>query len=421
VKVATADRTSHDTPPAATAEDLEVPSGLAHVATASFLASRISPTAGFWIALAGGLALARIGQERGARIGYGASIAAMLQTVAVMGPIRFGVPFTQALTAPLLGRLEARGRSASTQILACAAIRLVQTAIFVAFAVLVLVGGVDAYTDTYDSVASWMPLLPEGTRAALIATGVGLLAWAAFASTVQVLVYRRGLHGWPPDSAGELRDAGPEPSDPGHRRFDPRAVALAAAIAFALLLSSTRWPLLVGVAAWLAIAWWAARGDRDVIGVGLAIAGTLALGIFVFAMTGGAGFDLALRRASRASLLVLVATWLRAAAGAPGLREVSRRTLRRLRALPATHEASIVLDELGTGRQLVPAAGSLLEELRPVPKTPIPVLDAVFRWVVAESARFRAVPHEVAARLRARPIDGFLVLLALAPLAVFAV
>jgi hypothetical protein len=100
---------------------------------------------------------------------------------------------------------------------------------------------------------------------------------------------------------------------------------------------------------------------------------------------------------------------------------VSRRTLRRLRALPATREASVVLDELGTGRQLAPAATSLLEELRPVPKTPIPVLDAVFRWVVAESARFRAVPHEVAVRLRARPLDAVLVLLALAPLAALTV
>jgi hypothetical protein len=416
--VAAVDGTSHEAPSAVTDGDLEAPSGLAHVATASFLASRISPTAGFWIALAGGLALARIGQERGARVGYGASIAAMLQTVAVMGPIRFGIPFTQALTAPLLGRLEARGRPASAQILACAAIRLVQTAVFVAFAVLVLVGGVDAYTDTYDSVASWMPLLPEGTRAALIATGVGLLAWAAFASTVQVLVYRRGLHRWPSDSPHESRDAAREPLDEGRRRFDPRAVALAAAIAFALLMSSTRWPLLAGVTAWLAVAWWAARADRDVIAVGLAIAGTLAIGIFVFAVIGGAGLDLALRRASRAGLLVLVATWLRAAAGAAGLREVSRRTLRRLRALPATREAAIVLDELGTGRQLGPAASSILEELRPVPKRPIPVLDAVLRWVVAESSRFRAVPHDIAVRLHARPLDAVLVFLALAPLAV---
>jgi hypothetical protein len=119
-----------------------------------------------------------------------------------------------------------------------------------------------------------MPLLPEGTRAALITTAVALFAWAAFASTVQVLVYRRGLHAWPLGSAQELRDAGPEPSDPGHRRFDPRAVALAAGIAFALLLSSTSWPLLAAVAAWLAVAWWAARGDRDVVRVGLAITGT---------------------------------------------------------------------------------------------------------------------------------------------------
>ena len=66
-----------------------------------------------------------------------------------------------------------------------------------AFAVLVLVGGIDTYTDTYDSIASRIPLLPEGTEAALIVTAVSLLVWAAFASTVQVLVYRRGLHRWP--------------------------------------------------------------------------------------------------------------------------------------------------------------------------------------------------------------------------------
>jgi hypothetical protein len=394
-----------------------VPSGLAHVATASFLASRISPTAGFWIALAGGLALARIGEQRGARVGYGASIAAMLQTVAVMGPIRFGVPFTQALTAPLLGRLEAHGRSVPAQVLACAAIRLVQTAVFVAFAVLVLVGGVDAYTDTYDSVASWMPLLPEGTRAALITTVVSLLTWAAFASTVQVLVYRRGLHRWPSEQRSASRGAAPEPLDDVRRRFDPRAVALAAAIAFVLLMSSTSWLLLAAVATWLALAWSTAHGDRDIVGVGVVITCTLALGIFVFAMIGGAGLDLALRRAARAGLLVLVATWLRAAAGAAGLREVSRRTLERLRALPAAREASTVLGELGTGRQLGPAASSLLEDLRPVPKQPMPVLDAVLGWVAAESARFRAVPPALALRLRARPLDGVLLLLALAPVA----
>jgi hypothetical protein len=397
--------------------DVDVPSGLAHVATASFLASRISPTAGFWIALAGGLALARIGELRGARVAYGASIAAMLQTVAVMGPIRFGVPFTQALTAPLLGRLEVRGRTQTVQILVCAAIRLAQNAVFVAFGILVLVGGVDAYTDTYDSIASWMPLLPEGTSAALIATAVGLLIWAVFASTVQVVVYRRGLHRWPSEQRHGPRELTPEPEHDTRRRFDPRAIALAAAIAFALLMASTAWVLLASVGAWLALAWFAARGDRDIVRVGLGIALVLAAGVFTFVLIGGAGLDVALRRALRACLLVLVATWLRAAAGSPGLREVSRRTLLRLGRLPAVREASQVLEQLGTGRQLGPAAGSIMEAVRHVPKSVVPMLDAVLGWVADESGRFRPVPPSPPLHLHARPLDAALVLLALAPLA----
>jgi hypothetical protein len=401
--------------------NVDVPSGLAHVATASFLASRISPTAGFWIALAGGLALARIGELRGARLAYGASIAAMLQTVAVMGPIRFGIPFTQALTAPLLGQLEARGRTQTMQILVCAAIRLAQNAVFVAFGILVLVGGVDAYTDTYDSIAGWMPLLPEGTTAALIATGVGLLIWALFASTVQVLVYLRGLHRWPSEQRHGPREITPEPEHDARRRFDPRAIALAAAIAFALLMASTEWLVLGAVAAWLALAWLTARGDRDIVRVGVGIALVLALGVFSFVAIGGAGLDVALRRAIRASLLVLVATWLRAAAGAPGLREVSRRTLRRLGRLPSVPEASQVLEQLGTGRQLAPAAGSIMEAVRNVPKRVVPMLDAVMGWVADESGRFRPVPPSPDLRLRARPLDALLVLLALAPVALLLV
>ena len=73
----------------------------------SFLAARAAPTGGFWVALAGGVALARVAERRGARQGFGASVAAMLETVAIIGPARFGVPLTQAITAPMLGR--ARG------------------------------------------------------------------------------------------------------------------------------------------------------------------------------------------------------------------------------------------------------------------------------------------------------------------------
>src|SRR5687767_3808130 len=83
--------------------------GPAHVGVVSFLAARAAPTGGFWIALAGGVALARVAERRGARVGFGASAAAMLETVAIIGPARFGVPLTQAISAPILGRMHARG------------------------------------------------------------------------------------------------------------------------------------------------------------------------------------------------------------------------------------------------------------------------------------------------------------------------
>jgi hypothetical protein len=38
------------------------------------------------VALAGGVALARAAQQRGLKAGWGASLAAMLQTIAIMGP-----------------------------------------------------------------------------------------------------------------------------------------------------------------------------------------------------------------------------------------------------------------------------------------------------------------------------------------------
>src|SRR5919204_320419 len=52
--------------------------GLAHVATVSFLSSRAVPSVGFWVALAGGVALARAALRDGIRLGYGASVAATI-------------------------------------------------------------------------------------------------------------------------------------------------------------------------------------------------------------------------------------------------------------------------------------------------------------------------------------------------------
>jgi hypothetical protein len=348
------------------------------------------------------------------RQGYGVSIAAMLQTVAVMGPARFGIPLTQALTAPLLGRLHGRGVSATRQVLACAAIRLVHTTLTVAFFALVLAGGIDTYTDSYDSVAGRLPLLPEGTTAALTVTGVSLLFWAAFASIVQVLVYRRGLRMWRSGIAGSHERVAEEPAA-RLRRFDPRAIALAAAVAFGLLLASTAWPLLAAVSAWLALAWVASRGDRAVVPAGLAIAALLAVSVLVFALIGGLGIDESLRRSARAGLLVLVATWLRAAAGSDGLRELSRRLLGRLRRLPSAREASLVLDDLGSGRQLGAAARSALEVVRATPKRPLIFMDAVLGWVTAEAVRFRAAASVPAAALSLRARDAGLVGLAALP------
>src|SRR5688572_3066530 len=257
--------------------------GPAHVGVVSFLAARAAPTGGFWIALAGGVALARAAEQRGARLGFGASAAAMLETVAIIGPARFGVPLTQALSAPLLGRLHARGAGFWPQLLACGAVRLLHNAATTAFFIWVIAGGLDAYAGTYDAIGRRVGL-EVGTADALALTLAGLLGWAAFASTVQVLVYRRGLAGWsaPASAARHVDRTNSGKRDEQHagggveRRFDPRVVALAAGAAFALLLASTSWLLLSAVALWLALAWLAARPDRDPLPTGLVFAAILA-------------------------------------------------------------------------------------------------------------------------------------------------
>src|ERR1700736_6586559 len=103
---------------------MATPAGLAHVGAVSFLAARVAPTGSFWLSLAGGAALAREAELRGLRAGYASSTAAMLQTVAIVGPLRFNAPLTQAMSAPLLGAMHARGRGAVAQFFVCAAIRL---------------------------------------------------------------------------------------------------------------------------------------------------------------------------------------------------------------------------------------------------------------------------------------------------------
>jgi hypothetical protein len=392
------------------------------VAVVSFLAARAAPAGGFWIALAGGVALARVAERRGARLGFGASVAAMLETVAIIGPARIGIPLTQAATAPMLGRLEARGWRPLPQILACAAVRLIHNAATTAFFIWVIAGGLDAYAGTYDAIGRRLGVA-IGSADALALTAVSLLAWAAFASTVQVLVYRRGLARWDELAAGEAQAEPPAagsaaeaaPAAARKRRFDPRAIALAAAVAFVLLLAGTEWALLGAVALWLAVAWGAARPDREALPAGLVFAAVLAGGAFVFGLGGGLGLDVAARRAARAALLVLTATWLRGAAGADGLREVSRRMLGKLRRIPAAPEAGQVLDQIASEGRLAAAARSLERQLRGVPKRAVPFVDAVLGWVVRES---RAAPRSAERRpqvLRLRWVDAAVLIAAALP------
>jgi hypothetical protein len=415
------------TAPPATGSAPPETAGPAHVGVVSFLAARAAPTGGFWIALAGGVALARVAERLGARLGFGASAAAMLETVAIIGPARFGVPLTQALTAPILGRLHARRVSFWPQLGACALLRLLHNTATTAFFIWVIAGGLDAYAGTYDAIGRRFGI-EVGTADAVLLTLVSLLAWAVFASTVQVLVYRRGLRSWDA-SVPERQDGGeadrgrwlgfvaenaPNPNHPG--RFDPRVVTLSAVVAFALLLGSTEWALLAAVGGWLTLAWLLSKPDPEPLRAGLLFAAILAAGAFAFALGGGLGLDAALRRALRAALLVMAATWLRAAARAAGLREVSRRALGRLRRIPSATEAAAVLSSIESEGRLADAARALVARLSDTPKRPRALLDAVLTWVVRESASFKPAPAAPALPLAARPADWALLTSAALPL-----
>ena len=209
----------------------------------------------------------------------------------------------------------------------------------------------------------------------------------------------------------------PRAPRPAPARFDPRAIAVAATLATALLLTGTSWPLLGAVAAWLAIAWVAARADPRAIPLGAALAVLLAGSALVGSLIAGLGVDEALRRGLRALLLVAVATWLRAAARPSGLREVFRRVLHRLRRVPATREAGTILDALDPSPGRLLAAGrALAGRLAGVHKRPAPIADAVIAWVAGEAAGYRSrhgAPVRAAIEVRAR--DAALVALAALP------
>ena len=111
-----------------------------------------------------------------------------------------------------------------------------------------------------------------------------------------------------------------------------------------------------------------------------------------------------------------MATWLRAAAGSEGLREVSRRVLGRVSRVPSVGEAAGVMDQLGSGRQLGRAGREAAAAMQGVRPRPRPVVDAALGWVEAEAGRFHPAPPVAPAVLHAAAADYVLVRLSVAPL-----
>jgi hypothetical protein len=389
---------------------MEIPVGLAHVAALSFLAARAAPSGAFWLALAGGAALAREADTRGVRAGYAASVAAMLQTVAIFGPVRFSAPLTQAMSAPLLGAMHARKRRPAALVAVCLVIRVLNYAVITAFAVFVLLGP-KGYAGSYQALLGWVPLLPHGLAGALILTVIVDLALAVFFSVIQVGLYRRALTNWPTPTVGEdaPRRATVPTAAAQRSGTDPRAVLAAATLMTALLLVSHSWPVLAAVTAWLAAASIFVRDwDHDVLRVGLVLAAVLAAGTLIASLLGGLGVDQATSRAVRGALLVLVASWLRLAAGSAGLREAFRRTLLRLHRVPSAPEAAEILGQLDSGQLLAGSMKALRDRLRDVRRHPVSVADAVLAWAAEEARSLPIHQPQRAAALRFRARDAAL-------------
>lgn len=361
----------------------------------TFLAARAVP-GGFVVALAGGVPLARASERHGARAGYAAAGASLVETMAVMGPARMGIPIPHAASAPALGALERRGAALVALAAVGAAIRFAYYVVTSAFYVLVLVG-LDAYTATYDAIRETLEFLPAGEDAAILMTAAFLAVWSTAAGLIQASVLRRGLRHWS-DAAPQLAER--STAAPDRRGLaDPRAVVGAGIVAVAITLATTQPVALALVAGWLLVAWLiVGAGARSFLG-GLALAAPLALSTLAFGLVGGLGGELAIRRAARVALLVVTAVWLRSAAGADGLRAMSLRAVSRLRRLPTLALAARVLGASAGVGDYGESARRLGRRMRSSRKRPRPLLATALGWIAAEAGRLpRAAEGETAPR-----------------------
>ena len=102
----------------------------------------------------------------------------------------------------------------------------------------------------------------------------------------------------------------------------------------------------------LTVATRARSAGRTVWLVGLVLAAVLLVFAMVPAIIGAVDVEPAARRAVRAALLVLTATWARAFAGSDGLREFGRRVLWSMRRVPVGAEAARITAQLESDTQL---------------------------------------------------------------------
>ena len=344
----------------------------------------------------------------------------MLETVAIIGPARFGVPLTQALSAPILGRLHARGVGFWPQL---AGLRDRAPAAQRGHHRVLHLGdrrrarrlrrhlrrdrppgghrgrhggraGADRSRDCWPGPRS-------RARCRCWCTGAGCgagTAWPANDSIEGTPSRRR----WRKRCG--FRYGSQPPGAASTRVRSPRASVVAFVVAACPARSGS---LLAAVAAWLALAWLLSRpGPGARAQPASLFAAILAAGAFVFALGGGLGLDVALRRGARAALLVLVATWLRAAAGAAGLREVSRRVLGRLRRDPLGDRGGARCSTRSTPRAgSRPPRARCGERVGESPMRPRALLDAVLdvggaRVRVVQRPRARAGRRGLSVRAR---------------------
>ncbi len=362
--------------------------GMANVAALTFLVARAVPL-GWTVGVAAGVPLARAAQCHGARAGYATATASLVETTAIMGPARMGIPVPHAISAPLVGVLDSRGRAFLVLAAAAAAVRTAFYAATSTFSIVVLIG-LDAYLGTYDRARDAVSFLPAGTAAALLLTFASLVAWSGAAGLIQAWVIRRGLSRWEDEAVAAAAGSPTAPAAAPAPRPHAGAMVLGAVVGFVAALASTDVRALAAIAIVLGVAWALGPADGRSVLRGVAIAAPLALSTLGFGLVGGIGSDAALRRSARVALLVLIAVWVRSAAGSEGLRRVSLLAVARLRRVRMLAETAAVLGA-ATPVDDLPASGRrLVGRLRAVRRRPVPVVDAALGWVAEESVRLGA-------------------------------